>query len=239
MTLPLSGRAVAVTGASRGIGLAVARRLGADGARVAVLSRNHEMLTRAAATVGDGALALVCDVCDPAAVTRAAEAMATAFGDTPDALCCAAGVFALARVADTAPNDFVDAIAVNLVGPFLIARALLPRMLERGSGHLVLIGSAADRHVYPENGAYASSKFGARALWETLRAELRGTGVRATLVSPGPTDTALWDPHDPDGREGFMPRHAMLRPEAVADAVAYALTRPPGVLIDELRLSPA
>jgi NADP-dependent 3-hydroxy acid dehydrogenase YdfG len=93
--------------------------------------------------------------------------------------------------------------------------------------------------ILPGNGAYAASKFGARAMWEVLRAEVRGTGVRATLVSPGPTDTALWDPHAPDTREGFVPRHAMLRPEAVADAVRYAVTRAPEVTVDELRLSPA
>ena len=239
MTSSLRDRTVAVTGASRGIGLAVAERLGTEGARVAVLSRNRESVTRAAARAGAGALPLVCDVRDPTAVTRAADAMISAFGNAPDAVVCAAGAFTLARIADASPNDFADAIATNLFGPFLVVRALLPRMIERGSGQLVLIGSVADRHAYPENGAYAASKFGARALWEVLRVELRGTGVRATLVSPGPTDTPLWDPHHPDEREGFVPRAAMLRAEDVADAVAYALTRPPGVLIEELRLSPA
>jgi NADP-dependent 3-hydroxy acid dehydrogenase YdfG len=239
MTAPLRDRTAAVTGASRGIGLAIARRLGAEGARVAVLSRDRESVARAARTVGRDALAVVCDVRDPGAVTRAVETMSTQFGDVPDAVVCAAGVFTLARIREVEPNEFADAIATNLFGPFLIVRAVLPRMLERGGGHCVLIGSVADRHPYPENGAYAASKFGARALWEVLRAESRGTGVRATLVSPGPTDTALWDPHDPDTREGFLPRASMLHPDAVADAVAYALTRPPGVVIEELRLSPA
>ncbi|HSJ64515.1 MAG TPA: SDR family oxidoreductase [Gemmatimonadaceae bacterium] len=239
MTAPLRDRTAAVTGASRGIGLAIARRLGAEGARVAVLSRDRESVARAARTVGRDALAVVCDVRDPGAVARALDAISTQFGDVPDAIVCAAGTFTLARVRDADPNAFADAIAVNLFGPFLIVRAVLPRMLERGSGHCVLIGSVADRHAYPENGAYAASKFGARGLWEVLRAELRGSGVRATLVSPGPTDTPLWDAHDPDAREGFVPRASMLRPDAVADAVAYALTRPPGVLIEELRLSSA
>jgi len=70
-----------------------------------------------------------------------------------------------------------------------------------------------------------------------LRAELRGSGVRATLVSPGPVDTPLWDPIDPDAREGFTPRAAMLPADAVADAILYAATRPVEVNIDELRLS--
>ena len=83
----------------------------------------------------------------------------------------------------------------------------------------------------------AASKHGARALHEVLRLEVRGTGVRATLVSPGPTDTPLWDPHDPDARDGFTPRAEMLRPEAVADAVRFVVTRPEDVNVDELRLS--
>jgi NADP-dependent 3-hydroxy acid dehydrogenase YdfG len=72
-----------------------------------------------------------------------------------------------------------------------------------------------------------------------LRLELRGSGVRATLVSPGPVDTPLWDPVDPDNRPGFTPRALMLEPDAVADAVLYAVTRPVSVNVDELRLGRA
>jgi NADP-dependent 3-hydroxy acid dehydrogenase YdfG len=89
----------------------------------------------------------------------------------------------------------------------------------------------------PENAAYAASKFGLRGLHEVLRAELRGSGVRASLVSPGPVDTPLWDPVDPDRRPGFTPRALMLSPEAVADAVIYVLSQPAEVNVDELRLS--
>jgi NADP-dependent 3-hydroxy acid dehydrogenase YdfG len=101
----------------------------------------------------------------------------------------------------------------------------------------VTVGSIADRAAFPENGAYAASKFGLRGLHEVLRAELRGTGVRATLISPGPVDTALWDAVDPDNRPGFTPRASMLDPDAVANAVIYAVTQPADVNIDELRLS--
>ena len=112
-------------------------------------------------------------------------------------------------------------------------------MLSRGSGHVVTIGSVADRVAYPENVAYAAAKFGVRAVHEVLREELRGSGVRTSLVSPGPVDTAIWDAIDPDNRPGFTPRARMLRPEAVADAVAYVLTRAPETNIDELRLGRA
>jgi NADP-dependent 3-hydroxy acid dehydrogenase YdfG len=110
-------------------------------------------------------------------------------------------------------------------------------MRARKSGHIVSVGSIADRVGFPENAAYAASKFGLRGLHEVLRAELVGTGVRATLVSPGAVDTALWDEVDPDNRPGFSPRSAMLLPVAVADAVLFAVTQPSNVNIDELRLS--
>jgi len=110
-------------------------------------------------------------------------------------------------------------------------------MRARRSGHVLTIGSIADRAAFPENAAYAASKFGLRGLHEVLRAELRGSGVRASLVSPAPVDTPLWDPIDPDRRSGFTPRAMMLSAEAVADAVMYVLAQPPDVNVDELRLS--
>ena len=113
----------------------------------------------------------------------------------------------------------------------------MAKMRARGRGHIVTIGSSADRTVLPENAAYAASKHGVRALHEILRLELRGSGIRASLVSPGPVDTTLWDSIDPDNRPGFTTRADMLRAAAVADAVLYAITQPADVNVDELRLS--
>jgi len=110
-------------------------------------------------------------------------------------------------------------------------------MRARGRGDIVTIGSIADHTIFPGNAAYGASKHGVRALHEVLRAELRGTGVRATLVSPGPVDTSLWDDIDPDTREGFTPRSRMLSPNAVAAAVLFALAQPPEVDIELVRLS--
>nr|MBA3554737.1 SDR family NAD(P)-dependent oxidoreductase [Gemmatimonadales bacterium] len=92
---------------------------------------------------------------------------------------------------------------------------------------------------FPENAAYAASKYGLRGLHETLEAEFRGSGVRLTLVSPGAVDTTIWDPFDPDHREGFPPRSAMLRPADVAEAILFVATRPPQVHVAWLRLGPA
>jgi NADP-dependent 3-hydroxy acid dehydrogenase YdfG len=233
----LGGRAALVTGASRGIGLEVARVLAAEGMRVAMLARSQDLLRAAAGTIGERALAVPCDVGDTAAVERAANAVRGAFAGPPDVIVNCAGVFQLAPVEQTTIDAFRSALDVNVLAPFLVVRAFLADMRARSSGHIVTIGSIADRVVFPENAAYAASKFGARALHETLRMELRGSGLRASLISPGPVDTALWDAIDPDTRPGFTPRHEMLPATAVAAAVRYVVMQPAAVNIDELRLS--
>jgi NADP-dependent 3-hydroxy acid dehydrogenase YdfG len=127
---------------------------------------------------------------------------------------------------------------VNLVGAFAIARGFLPAMRARGGGLLITLGSIADHVAFPENTIYSTTKYGLRGLHETLAVEYRGTGIRCTLISPGPTDTSIWDPVDPDHRPGFVPRRAMLRPGDVADAVLFVATRPAHVHVDWLRLNP-
>jgi NADP-dependent 3-hydroxy acid dehydrogenase YdfG len=230
-------RTALVTGATRGIGLEVARLLVKEGARVVLVARSDEDLRARATELGPLTVPIACDVTDADAVTRAADRARGELGDVPDAIVNNAGAFSLAPVEATELADFRAAVDVNLVAPFLVVRAFLPELRRRGAGHIVTIGSVADRTIFPENGAYAASKFGARAFHEVLRTELRGTGVRVTLVSPGPTDTPLWNEIDPDTRPGFTPRRDMLRASAVADAVRYVLTRPVDVNIDELRLS--
>jgi short-subunit dehydrogenase len=126
---------------------------------------------------------------------------------------------------------FRELIEGNLVGPFLLMRAFLPAMLAAASGHVVTVGSVAGRVAFPGNGAYSASKFGVRGLHAVLAEELRGTGVRCTLVEPAATDTPIWDPFDPDRREDLPSRAVMLSPEAVADAIEYSITRPVGVQI--------
>lgn len=237
-TGPLSGRVALVTGASRGIGLATARALAGAGARVLCLARAGRRLDDAVSSLGGAASALPCDLAVPAGIDRAVAA-ALGTGPAPDILVQAAGIFPLATVAATPAAGFTDALQVNLLGPYRLAQPILLAMQQRGSGHVVTIGSIADRTAFPGNVAYAASKFGARAVHEVLREETRGSGVRATLVSPGPVDTAIWDEIEPDTRPGFTPRARMLRPEAVADAVLYAVTRPDAVNIDELRLTRA
>ena len=202
-----------------------------------MIARTEAVLRAAADALGPRAIPLVCDLADAQAVPRAVTAIVSALGHAPDVLVNNAGAFALASIDKLDPADFAASLDINLVAPFRLIHAFLPAMKARGTGHIVTIGSVADRAVFPENASYAPSKFGARALHEVLRLETRGSGVRATLVSPAQVDTPLWDAIDPDTREGFTPRSEMLRPEAVAEAVLYAVTQPREVNVDELRLS--
>lgn len=235
-TEALAGRIALVTGASRGIGRACAAALAAHGARVVLVARGVAALEAAAAGIGDGAHPIPCDVTDAAAVDRALSAMRAEVGE-PDILVNNAGRFTVAPVAETPVEDFAGMVHANLVAPFALVRALLPAMQRRGSGHIVTIGSVADRNIFPGNGAYSAAKYGLRALHEVLHAELRGSAIRTTLVSPAAVDTALWDSVDTARNPGLPPRSAMLRPEAVASAVLYAVTTPADVNVDELRLS--
>lgn len=153
----------------------------------------------------------------------------------PDFLINVAGAFILSPIEKTDPTTFDDMMALNVGATFKLIHAVLPNMRERGSGHIVTVGSIADHVAFPENGAYAASKYAVRGLHEVLREELRGSSIRATLISPAAVDTPIWDAIG--DRPGLPLRSAMLRPEAVADAILYALTRPDGVSIDEIRLS--
>jgi NAD(P)-dependent dehydrogenase (short-subunit alcohol dehydrogenase family) len=220
-----------VTGASRGIGAAIATDLAEAGARVIRVARTLQ--PRSTGQVHD----LPCDLTVPEQVERVAATVIEQHG-VPDIVVSNAGAFLLRPLESTSALDLDGQLAVNLKATFLVAKAFLPLMRRAGRGSFITIGSVADHRGFPENVAYAASKYALRGLHETLLEEYRGSGVRLTLVSPGPTDTSVWDPYDPDRRSGFIPRAGMLHPSDVADAVLFVATRPPHVLIDWLRLGP-
>jgi NADP-dependent 3-hydroxy acid dehydrogenase YdfG len=220
-----------VTGASRGIGLAVAEALHATGMHVVRLARSLRNRTSERMTDIAG------DVTKPADVKSAVDQVVGALG-VPDIVVNNAGIFLIKPLAETRLEDFTDTLTTNLTSAFLLAHAIVPKMVQRGSGHLVTIGSISDYIGFPGSTAYAASKFGLRGMHEVIRAETARSGVRTTLVSPGPVDTDIWDPVDPDSKPGFTKRKDMMRAEDIAAAVVYAVTQPEHVTITEIRLLP-
>ena len=238
---PLAGRTALVSGGSRGIGLETARALHGAGARVVILGRDMDAMTSGlksfASSHTQAAAAFAVDLAAPEAITRTLATVRDHLAGAPDVIVNNAGHFFLKRADFTSVEEFRRTLAVNLTASFAIVREFLEDMRVRRRGHIVTIGSIADHRAFPENAAYAASKYGVRGLHEVLREELRGSGVRATLVSPGPVDTTLWDEVDPDMRPGFTRRADMLSAAAVADAVHYVVTRAADVNVDELRIS--
>lgn len=225
---PLQGRMALVTGASRGIGRVIAERFALSGMSVVVVARSEVALRQLADETG--AQPLLADLSSADDVER----MAGQLGQAPDVVVHAAGAFELSGIESATVESFDRQMDVNARAAFLLMRALVPGMRRRGSGHFVSIGSVAGRNAFPANGAYAASKFALRALHAVLHAELRGSGVRATLIEPAATDTDLWESVDRDAHPGLPERSAMLDPDAVAAAVLYAVTQPRTVAVQNV-----
>ncbi len=221
--MQLSGSNVIVTGASRGLGRALAEVLAARGARVVLVARDEEKLEEVIAAIrarGHTAHAFGADVGERDAAARIAGAAAAMAGPIDIVVHNAStlGPVPLASLADTASADFERALAVNLVGPFRLTRALLGPMIQRGRGLIVHISSDAALEAYPSWGAYGASKAALDHLSRTWAAELAGTGVRALSIDPGEMDTLMHAQAIPDAD-----RASLARPEDVAKRVAFAI----------------
>jgi 3-oxoacyl-[acyl-carrier protein] reductase len=227
----LGGAFAVVTGASRGIGAAVAAALHREGATVARLARSM------ADAHHDRWLDLATDLTDDASTDRAIGRV-LAHG-VPDLVVNNAGAFVLGAIESLSIDELDRLYRINLRAGFRVAQAFLPRMRERGRGRHLLIGSVSDHRGFSGNSVYSMTKFGARGLHQVLREEFRGTGVLCTLISPGAVDTELWDPLDPDADPTLPNRAAMLRAADVAEAVRWVASLGPTVDVELLRLGAA
>jgi meso-butanediol dehydrogenase / (S,S)-butanediol dehydrogenase / diacetyl reductase len=181
--------AVLVTGGGTGIGAAVTRLLCAGGDRVAILGRRGSALREVASATG--ALDLVCDVRDAAAVERSVAVAVEAFGGL-DGLVLNAGVMTPGGVADLSVDDWSALVSVNLTGCFLVARAVLPQLIER-RGSIVSVASVAALRAASGMGGYAATKAGLVALTQSIAVDHAPQGVRANVVCPGWTVTEMAD----------------------------------------------
>jgi 3-oxoacyl-[acyl-carrier protein] reductase len=224
-----------VTGASSGIGRSIARELASSGWRVGLGARGSDRLQAILAELPDSPLHACAslDVSRSDSVTRWVEELRGRLGGVPDVVVNNAGWGVFETVAAMSEADFDQTIDTNLKGLFLVTRAVLPAMLERGTGHFVNVLSVGARVAFPKNAAYNASKFGALGFTEALRAEVRRHGIRVTAVLPGATDTGFWD-----RLEGEWDRSRMMPPAAVARAVREAIETPPEALVEEIRITP-
>ncbi|MGN6251927.1 MAG: SDR family NAD(P)-dependent oxidoreductase [Marmoricola sp.] len=215
--MELAGRVVLVTGASAGIGAAVAQRCADAGARVLVHGRDPERTGAVAEQAGG--TPLLADLAEPAAAGRLAAAAQAVHGHV-DVAVLNAGL-GWSGPYDAMPAEVLEQVlAVDLAAPLRLVHALLPRMLARGVGHVVLVGSVAGRTGVAGEAAYAAAKAGLDAFAESLGQELAGSGVSVSLVLPGAVDTGFFDGR---GRDYGRRVPAPVPVGRVADAVLASI----------------
>ncbi|HEX7614539.1 MAG TPA: SDR family NAD(P)-dependent oxidoreductase [Thermoanaerobaculia bacterium] len=214
--MELKGRVVLITGAGRGIGRALAHAFAGAGAKVALLGKTKKNLLEVQRELKDSGVptvVLAADVSDEGAVSRAVAAAEQELGPV-DVLVNNAGIFVTAPVEKLDTLAFDRTLAVNLRGPFLMSRAVLPGMKSRKRGHIVNISSTAGRRGFAGGGAYCASKFGLAGLTEAMRYEARTSNVRVTCVYPSTVNTDLVK----KAGTNLSPERA-IQPEDVANAI--------------------
>jgi len=242
-TGPLSGRVAVVTGASSGIGAAVATALAEEGCHVALAARRTEVLEgtkKKLAGYGVKVLVHKTDVTDRAQVESLMRTTSDQLGPI-DILVSCAGVMYFTMMANVQTEEWERTVDVNCKGLLHCLSSTVPSMISRGSGHIVAISSDAGRKVFPGLGVYSASKFFVEATLQGLRVETAGTGLRVTSIQPGNTATellgmstdaeALKQYGEPTGAK-------VLDPEDVAASIIYALRQPEHVAVNEIMIEP-
>jgi len=229
----LEGKIVLVTGGSRGIGLAIARRLGKEGAKLVLVARREAALCKAADEVPGGALVVKADVTQARQVQHLFKVVERQMGRL-DILVNNAGVFIYKPFVSTSLREWRNNVDTNMTALFLCTQAALPLLRRSRSAHLVNILSVSSVHAFANCSAYTASKFGALGLTRVLREELRPWKIRVTGILPGSTNTRLTNEF------GFpVCRIDLIQPADVAEAVLCAVTQPPRTTLEEILLMPS
>jgi NADP-dependent 3-hydroxy acid dehydrogenase YdfG len=232
--MELKDKVVIITGASSGIGLEIARTLAIEGARLSLAARSMDKLERVAADLALTGAALIIV---PTDVTREADCQALlqasvdAFG-TVDVLINNAGYAPPASLLDTTEEIWDSTIDTCLKGVYLMTRAAVAVMLDKGGGAIVNISSVAGKYGFENRSAYCAAKWGVHGFTEALRVELDSRNIRVHLICPGSVATPWWTNVNNPQPEEIMRK--MIRPEEVAEAVRWVLTQPERLQVDEV-----
>lgn len=231
---PLNFQIALVTGAGRGIGAAIARRLAALGLTVVLCGRTPSHLQSTAASIskaGGKSDVIECDLTDLRAVEQLASRVGDRYGRV-DILVNNAGIGGFGGpLHQLAPDEWEKILNTNLRGVYYAIRAFAPMMIQAKRGHIINISSLAGKNALPNGAAYAASKWGLNGLTYSVAEELRTHNIRVSVVCPGSVDTSL-SPHA--GKD----KNKMLQPEDVAHAVEMLVTQAPQSFISELLLRP-
>jgi NADP-dependent 3-hydroxy acid dehydrogenase YdfG len=229
---PASDRKALVTGASSGIGAATARALAEAGAEVVLVARRRERLAEVAKDC-PGSRAIALDLRDPRATEKELAGLEV------DLLVANAGLsIGMEKLPDGRPDDWAAAIDTNVKGVLHTIHAVLPGMLARKKGDVVLLGSVAGRQIYPGGAVYCATKHALRALYEGLRLDTAGSGLRITTVDPGMVGETEFSSirfrGDQERAKAVYAGVDYLKPSDVAEAILWAVTRPPRVNVGEI-----
>ncbi|MEQ8454024.1 MAG: SDR family NAD(P)-dependent oxidoreductase [Sandaracinaceae bacterium] len=239
---PWKGKVALVTGASSGIGAATARRLSADGMRVALAARREDRLDALAADLPGEALAHAVDLRDTASIDGLFDAIRARWGGV-DVLVNNAGLGRDAPLTSGDTEAWREMLEVNVLALAVCTREAVKDMRARGDrGHVVHVSSMAAHRVPPGSGVYSATKYAVRSLTEGLRKELRElkSAIRVTAISPGFVETefaAAYHGSEDAARETYG-RYPVLQPDDIADAVAWAVGAPPHMQVHDVLIRP-
>jgi len=237
MAVDLSGKVAAITGAASGIGLACARALTGAGVRVVLVDRDEARLHQACAELGPDAMPLVVDLLDPASVATMVPGILERAGRL-DIFHANAGSYVGGDVHGGDPDAWDRMLNLNINSAFRTIHAVLPHMVERGSGDIIVTSSVAGFVPVVVEPIYTASKHAIQAFVHTLRRQVMKHGIRVGEVAPGPVVTALLSDWPKEKMDDALARGSLMQPEEVAEAVLFMLTRPRNVVIRDLVILP-
>ena len=237
MTGRMTGKVAAITGAASGIGLECARALLAEGARVVLIDRAEDRLQTLCAELGPSAMPLVVDLLDGAQVSGMLPRILALTGHL-DIFHANAGAYIGGPVQEGDPDSWDRMLNLNINAAFRSIHAVLPHMIERQTGEIVLTSSIAGVVPVVWEPIYTASKFAVQAFAHTIRRQLAPHGIRVGAVLPGPVVTALLDDWPKAKMEEALANGSLMQPVEVAEAVVFMLTRRKGVVVRDLVILP-